>query len=286
MNTLYSTISTYLFLLILMSMTNMACDTATGEIDEDLAVIEAFLFAGEPVDNIRVTSTIPFNSTDTVAVPINDARMRLIRGDIVYELDSRDNQGFYHYPGDDLVVEPGDHFMLEMDYLGQTVYAETDVPPAPLGVELDSLVLEVPTFGVGQGRPQPGGPGGGRGFNNSLLVTWENTENLLHYVVVNGLQDEHESIFPDFIGQRIGRFRFISEPTLDNFFEINLFLLEGLGSHEVRVYRVNQEYADLYNNREQDSRDLNEPPDNINGALGIFSAFNSIAIPFEVKHTE
>ena len=60
-------------------------------------------------------------------------------------------------------------------------------------------------------------------------------------------------------------------------------MLEGFGTHEVRVH---QEYADPYENREQDSRDLNEPPNNINGALGIFSAFNSVAIPFEVIRDE
>lgn len=261
-----------------------ACDTATGEIEGDLAVIEAFLFAGEPVDNIRITSTIPFSSSDTVAAPINDAALRLIKNGTVYELVSRDNEGYYHYPGDDLEITPGDHFILEMDYLGQTATAETEVPPAPLAVSLDSLVYEVPTFEIGVGRPRGGGGPGG--FGNGLLVTWDNPSNLLHYVVINGLQAEHESIFPEFIGQRIGTFRFISEPTQESFFEINLLILEGIGSHEARVYRVNQEYADLYNNREQDSRDLNEPPNNITGALGVFSAFNSVAVRFEVKRVE
>ncbi len=32
----------------------------------------------------------------------------------------------------------------------------------------------------------------------------------------------------------------------------------------------------------EDSRDLNEPPTSIEGALGVFSAFNSVAVHFEV----
>ena len=51
------------------------------------------------------------------------------------------------------------------------------------------------------------------------------------------------------------------------------------------MYRVNREYADLYNNRVQDSRDLNEPPSNISGGLGIFSAFNSAARGFVLVRT-
>jgi len=49
----------------------------------------------------------------------------------------------------------------------------------------------------------------------------------------------------------------------------------------VSVYRVNQEYADLYEGRRQDSRDLNEPSTNIENGLGVFSAFNSDSTFFE-----
>ncbi|MBX2820222.1 MAG: DUF4249 domain-containing protein [Rhodothermaceae bacterium] len=263
------------------------CDSSSMESADDIAVIEAFLFAGEPIDDILVTSTLPFNSTDTVAAPINDAVISLIKDGISYSLTSSSNEGTYHYEGDDLSVEPGDRFTFVMEYLGQTITAETDVPPAPLSVELDTTIFDVPSFnfgGGGGGPPRGGGPGG---LDNRLLVTWDNSADLLHYVVISSVQENPESIFPDFIGQRLGRrFRFISEPTRDNFFEVNLLLLEGIGEHQIKVYRVNQEYADLYDNRTQDSRDLNQPPDNIIGALGVFSAFNSVDRFFDVKRVE
>ena len=41
-----------------------------------------------------------------------------------------------------------------------------------------------------------------------------------------------------------------------------------------------------YENLEQDSRDLNEPPTNIVNGLGIFSAFNSMNVFFEVQKEE
>ena len=273
-------------LVTIIALLSASCDTATGELGEDLAVLEAFIFAGEPVDDIRVISTIPYNGTDTVATPINDASIRLIKNDVTYPLQPAGSDGYYLYTGNDLTVEPGDHFQLEMDYLGQRATAETIVPPPPVGVSIDSTVLEVPTFGIGAGGPGGGGRSPGANLDNRLTVTWDNNSDLLHYVVINGLEEEHESIFPEFIGQRIRNFRFISEPNRDSFFEINLLILEGLGNHEARVYRVNQEYADLYESRTQDSRDLNEPPSNVDGALGIFSAFNSNAINFDVKRTE
>jgi hypothetical protein len=45
---------------------------------------------------------------------------------------------------------------------------------------------------------------------------------------------------------------------------------------------VNQEYADLYENRQQDSRNLTEPLSNVNNGLGIFTAFSYDVAYFEV----
>jgi len=63
----------------------------------------------------------------------------------------------------------------------------------------------------------------------------------------------------------------------------NALIMTHLGKHRVKVYRVNQEYADLYQSRNQDSRDLNEPLTNIVNGLGVFSAFNSDSVFFELK---
>ncbi len=65
-------------------------------------------------------------------------------------------------------------------------------------------------------------------------------------MVVEGLEDNAEAIFPEQFLERIGRFRFISEPTLDNFYVLRLLLLEALGRHHAKVYRVNEEYNQLY----------------------------------------
>jgi hypothetical protein len=51
----------------------------------------------------------------------------------------------------------------------------------------------------------------------------------------------------------------------------------------VKVYRVNQEYVDLYENRQQDSRNLTEPLTNIKNGLGIFTAFSYAQAYFYVK---
>jgi len=76
------------------------------------------------------------------------------------------------------------------------------------------------------------------------------------------------------------------------FYEVNVSLFNAYGHSAVVCiltlthygqHRVNDEYADLYEGLEQDSRDLNEPPSNIHGALGVFSAFSADSAFFRVR---
>ena len=80
-----------------------------------------------------------------------------------------------------------------------------------------------------------------------------------------------------------GNFQFITEPTDLDTYTIRGMTLTQYGTHRVILYKVNDEYAELYEFQEQDSRYFNEPPSNVINGLGIFTAFNSDTIYFEVK---
>ena len=241
----------------------------------DLVVVEAFLFAGEPIDDIRLTATVPLS--DTIEPPtINDADVVLIKNGRAYPLEATGEDGYYQYSGNELVVETGDLFRIEVSYFGRVATGETVVPEPPVGVAIDGDTLFAPALGMGRGQ---------RGFNpdqTQLVATWDNPDGLLHFAVVEGLEDGVEAIFPEQLVERLARFRLISQPTVDDFYVVSLLTLRDLGQHAVKIYRVNREYADLYQNRTQDSRDLNEPPSNITNGLGVFSAFNSRSVFFEV----
>ncbi|MCY3545285.1 MAG: DUF4249 family protein [Gemmatimonadetes bacterium] len=244
-------------------------DTTTSpEADARQVVVEAFLFAGEPVDDVRLTETVPLGEDPGLAPTVDDAVVTLTRGSERWLLTRLAEPGTYGYSGVDLQVREGDLFRIEIEAFGRTATGETVVPGPPAGVELDKDMLEVPEI-------TPGTIQTGILQALQVTVTWENPDAGLHFVDVEGLDPEAESILPSFNRPGGQSFRIRSEPTDENFHTIRLPQLEHLGPHRTIVYRVNREYADLYNNRVQDSRDLNEPPSNITGGLGIFSAFNS-----------
>ncbi len=250
----------------------------------DILVVRAFLFAGEPVADIRITTTVPLVSEDTLGMPVSDATVWLERGDVRFDLIATPGAaGTYHYPGSDLVVGAGEVFELGISRGSESISATTVVPSPPEGFAVSSNVLEVVdlTAGFGGFGGRGGGPGG-LAFGG-LVVRWINPERDLFFVVVDNLETDPEQIpAPEFIGQAR---RFVSTPTPADSTTVSQLSLTHLGEHRIRLYHVNQEYADLYEGRVQDSRDLNEPPSNVRGGLGVFSAFTSSEGTFTARLT-
>ncbi len=255
----------------------LGCDEESPvESGSNLFVVSAFLYQGEPVQNVQITSTLLLGSTDTVAPPINSAIVELIKEGNKYSLtQTLENPGYYNYAGNDLMVSPGDQFRIEVTYDGRLAYGETFVPNIPENIALSSTTLQVPEFSFG-------GFGGGS-FNiddYSILLSWDNFDASYYYVVIDNLETDPEPIFEDL---PFGEFRrFISSPSKTAEYRISPVSVIYFGDHQAILYKVNQEYADLYESREQDSRNLQEPLTNMVNAFGVFSAFASDTVYFNV----
>jgi len=269
--------SVLLLSFIILAPLIFACqgDVSTGP-TKDLIVVRGYIYADEPVWDIQITHTLELGSPDSTAPPINDASAALYKNGDRYDLvASEGDSGYYHYPGDDLTIRIGDVIGITVDFQEQHIEGSSTVPQPPSGLVLEKDTLYVPTF--------TGFPGSG-GFDRSAMqmtVAWDKDPEALFYVVVENIEDDPTPIESNFSkGRRPGRLVF--PPTNRNDYRLNAMSFTHYGRHVVRVYRVNQEYADLYSSRNQDSRDLNEPLTNITGGLGIFSAFSSISDVFFV----
>lgn len=242
-----------------------SCETTSfSPSEDDRFVVQAYLYAGEPVTDIRLTSTLPLGSGDSTAPPINDAEVALIKdGDHYPLVPSPGDSGYYHYPGDDLVVEIGDVFDFEATVDGVTATARATVPLPPDDVNLSPTELEW-----------------ARG-TEPVMVRWPNPERDWYFITHQNIEPNPESIFEGNVFIRAGVV--VSEPTDADNMEIPVSTIEHYGRYELKVHRVNQEYVDLYLSREQDTRDLNEPETNIENGIGIFTAFSSREAFFEVN---
>jgi len=248
--------------------------------ESDLVVIRGYLYANEPVTEIQLASTVGLGSEDSVGPPISDADVKLIKDGNTYQLEpTPGREGYYHYPGTDLSVNTGDNFRIEVIYYGKLAYAETVVPPAPVGVEITTTELVVQEFSMG-------GFGFRRPFmledTTAMRVTWLNEDNSSYYVTLENVEINPQPIETGLPFVRPGRI--ISIPITGAEYIISLINVTHYGRHRAKVYRVNQEYVDLYGSRQQDTRDLNEPLTNVINGLGVFTAFNSDSAFFDVVH--
>ena len=117
----------------------------------------------------------------------------------------------------------------------------------------------------------------------NITINWDNDEGDYFYVTIKNLEENPVPVNEDFGGfLRTRRF----PPSRSEEFTLNAMQLTHLGTYLVKVYRVNEEYADLYDSQEQDSRSLNEPLSNIKNGLGVFSAFHSNVDSLYLEATE
>jgi len=237
-------------------------------------VVRAFLYAGQPVNDVRLTWTVPINTSDTanvqVAPPINDATVVLVRNGVRYPLvKSAGDSGYYQYNGTGLIVREGDVFTLEGSVKGRALSARTVVPGRPTGARMVSSTLTIPTLTIG------GGPGGPRPDFSAAqtLVRWTKSPGSLYFVTLENVELSPVGVDIAFPGGIRGRRRVIFAPTAADSLPVNALGLPYYGRYQVYVWRVNEEYAQLYATLQQDSRDLNEPFTNITGGLGVFTAF-------------
>lgn len=259
----------------------------TSQNNDNLIVLEGYLYQGSPVDSIHLTKAVTFDSGDTIYPPVNDASVYIEWNNKKYELQSIDS-GFYKYPGTDLDIKVGEKYNISILYKGKETTSSTVVPSIPEEIAISGTTLNVDTtFSFTM-------PGSSDETSNGLTITWDNPNNDYFFVVIENTDPNASDIefatgnFPGggFGGTggppSGGMFRFRSSPFKDNEYTINFRSLEKYGKHIVKIYRVNQEYVDLYENREQDSRNLTEPITNVKGGLGIFTAFSYAETEFDV----
>ncbi len=247
-----------------------ACDSGSPLLPEsEMLVVRAYLYSGEPVRDIQLTSTYAITSEDTVGQPLNDATVTLEKAGRVYPLAlTPGDSGYYHHAGNDLNVEVGDHFKITVVRNGQTATATTDIPAAPNNVQISATEFVVSSTPFD---------------TSSITVSWDNPDESFYFVTVENIEAVRTPIedrgFPFPRGAAFLR----SRPIRESSYAIRRFDLTYLGQHRVRVYKVNQEYANLYAFGQQDSRNLNEPLTNIENGLGVFAGFSSAEVRFSVK---
>ncbi len=276
-----------LFLLLISVCTISACTEEQGNIslDAQTAVVQAYLFAGQPVDSVRITQSFSYARENTDLITLEDLEVAISDGSETFPLYHK-NEGTYQNIA--LIPENGKTYNLTFLHNGETVSSETFVPEKrEVTISETSIGLEKveATTGFPGGGPPGGGFGGGD--DEAIEVIWDNPTGDYYYVVVENIEEN-----PEFVNDRLAQFqangnarRFfrITEPEISDFHAVNARRdLTQFGTYQIIVYRVNPEYAALYETSGSSSVTISQPPNNIENGLGIFTGISSDTVYLEV----
>lgn len=265
-----------LLIIILLPLIISCSDgTANFSVTEEV-VVEGFIYSGNPVNSIQITRLIPFISEEGEDYSINDANAFIEWNGERYLLSpDPDSAGTYVYEGDDLQILDGDSYTLSFDYFGESVSSTTTVPSKPVGLSISDSRLEIKQINEFQDLFE-------REELPRLEVYWDNPESEYYFATVENLESNPEEIITIDFGDNEPNLNFNIEPTNLDVFNVLPFSLTHYGRYRVVLFHVNQEYVDLYESGDQDSRNLSEPPSNIENGLGIFTSFSSDTLQFRI----
>lgn len=236
-------------------------------------VLQAYLFAGEAIDDVQLTTSYGLNAGSIAADPVADATIELQKGGSRVQLTPiPEKPGFYYDANGRLDVDSGDRFTIRVSHTAWAeMTGETTIPPPPRDLQISSTELRIDAAN--------------RLDTSSVVVSWQNEPGALFYVVVENVEATLVPISTLPPGTTGGGRALRSQPMVGSRFVLRRMDFTYFGRHRVRVYRVNREYADLYLFGQQDTRSLTTPPSNLKNGLGIFAGFSSQEVSLVVTST-
>ncbi|GAB3513590.1 hypothetical protein GCM10027442_26810 [Emticicia fontis] len=281
MKKIYSNIFTLIILACVISCTKVNDVVNPGE----KPIIEAYLAPGHPV-SMKVYTEIPYaESSEGVSEPIDGLNIKITGSDgKVFNLKST-GSGVYTSADNELIEGAPTKYKMEFEYKGRIVSGETEIPEKPSGFTISTHQIYRTQVDLSSGG-FPGGPGGGFGGNDNTPVelSWNNPENVYHFIAVENTETTPQQIiipptgseFPTF------RFRFTNEPLLGTHNNIQPQSLEYFGNYDVILYRINPDYSALYQSSGTTTQNLSTPPSSITNGLGIFTGINADTVKLNV----
>ena len=243
-------------------------------VETDIPVVEAFLIPGEPINKIKLTKLIPFLTEEiySVAEEINDAEIMIINNDAYYKLiPFPGDSGYYYYPDTNMLISENQTYRIEFQYKDKQVSASTITPEKPVNFKISQELFLIERMVEGS-YPS---------FTNETYeITWDNEDGSNYYLSVDLLEtviDPVSYMITDTVTQTL------SVPSVTNVYNIHSRSLRYYGNYRVVLYKVNEEYANLYESTSTSSQSLTDPFTNIENGKGIFTAFNTDTLFFEVR---
>jgi hypothetical protein len=257
-----------IWMLILIFPLMNSCKKNSSDDYTAKAIVEAYLTPGKTV-SLHLTSEIMYMTSDSAIGLDNLAPIISCNGQS-YQLTSSGNG--YYVSDTTLHIIEGNTYNLEFIYNGVTVSSSTVIPTKPSGFEASGTSIVVQQFDPNSGTMPT--------FPEPIELTWDNPNHDYYMIVVRNI--ESTLVPTDTVNANKPAFR--TQPTQSNTYKIQPMQFKYYGTHNIILYKLNPEYAALYNDNGSNSLNLTSPESNIDNGWGIFTGINADTLQIEVTN--
>lgn len=251
----------------------------------DKPILEAYL-APDATVSMKVFTEIPYLEDDSAFSQAIEGLIITITSDEGTAFNLQD-KGNGNYESIEKLGSAESNYSMSFQHNGRTISANTSLPPAPVNFQSDTLTIyrtELDLSGGFTGRP----PGLGNGATNQspLTLTWDNPDNVYHFIAAEYLESSLDPVvtFPtNTDGFTRPPQRFNNEPILGEVNNLQAQQFEYFGTYAIILYRLNPDYALLYENSGSTTQNIATPVSTISNGLGIFTGVNADTLYLEVK---
>jgi hypothetical protein len=240
--------------------TLQSCTKNNDEKPDPLPVVEGYLAPGQP-PAVSITREVLYGGSGTVT-PIAGLTVQITHSGQQYTL-AEVSPG--RYQSSSLPVIAGETYRLSFSYNGREVTATTEVPFSLAPVTATASEMVVPQIGAGIQIPDP------------ILFSWQNPNEGYCLMVVRNMEANPRPITfnlgDNVIEKPAPLFRM--PPIKGHQQQLSLGRFSYYGRHAVIVYRIQPEYAALYEDNSNNSTNLEAPSTNIENGLGIFTGVHA-----------
>jgi len=238
---------------------------------DNVAIVESYLFAGDSVITIKVTKILPFSENYIEATENISGLLLLINGTALTETSS----GIYTMPLDEKRIQPGETYFLKFLYASDTVSSTTVIPEKPLNFSISSNEIYTDRI-TSSGGGMPTSPPA------DLTLSWENADESYYYVVIQYLENTR-----DYINYRSESLDLSDTTSISpiNTSETRLGTrnFNFFGSYRIILFKVNDDFADLYSQTAVNSNNITNPVTTIKNGFGVFTGMASDTVYLEVN---
>lgn len=229
-------------------LTNCAQPLMDTTVDTDSPVVEAFLQEGTNTISVNVYSMEKYLIDDvSLSKPITG--LTLTVNDIQL---TETASGTYTLDLNEDTIREGQTYKLNFTYNGKTIEASTTIPLKVSNIKVDPETMTQSSYSWY--NPDD---------TTEVTVTWDDPQQDYFQVYIespNTTDDASMGVF----GKRM------MQPTRGNTYTARAMEFRSTGAHYIYVYRVCQDYVDLYEH--VSSTDLANPVSAVTNAFGVFTS--------------